>query len=216
MIRLYHIFFLNLIIATALPTDALSQPVMDTVEEAYLHTGRNIFTHRMGFAGIVEFDGEEIPWYYIDPVFIYPTLIFTNANEARRYYNIANNIKKVYPIAVEIAWDVRRHVERMDSLPDKKSRDEYMKKMEKELKAKYTDRLKKLTLTQGKLLIKLVDRQCEQTAFKLVRQYMGTFKATFWNTFASIFGASLKKEYDPDVDDRLTERCIILIESGQM
>lgn len=77
--------------------------------------------------------------------------------------------------------------------------------------------MKKLTLAQGKLLIKLIDRQCNQTSYELIRTYIGKHKAWWWNLFASTFGgASLKKEYDPDVDDRLTERCIRLIESGQM
>lgn len=208
---------LQIFILSCLPTLSVgAQPVMDSVEEAYMHTGGRIFSHRLYLAGIVEFEGEEVPWYQIAPVYIFPKLIFANEAEARRYYQIANNIKKVYPIAVDIARDVRLHTEHLDSLEEKRDRDQYMKKMEKELKQKYTPRCKKLTLTQGKLLIKLVDRQCEQTAFRLVRSYMGSFKATFYNTFASIFGASLKKEYDPEVDDRITERCILLIESGQM
>ena len=208
---------LQIFILSCLPTlSVVAQPVMDSVEEAYMHTGGRIFSHRLYLAGIVEFEGEEVPWYQIAPVYIFPKLIFANEAEARRYYQIANNIKKVYPIAVDIARDVRIHTEHLDSLEEKRDRDQYMKKMEKELKQKYTPRCKKLTLTQGKLLIKLVDRQCEQTAFRLVRSYMGSFKATFYNTFASIFGASLKKEYDPEVDDRITERCILLIESGQM
>ena len=208
---------LQIFILSCLPTlSVVAQPVMDSVEEAYMHTGGRIFSHRLYLAGIVEFEGEEVPWYQIAPVYIFPKLIFANEAEARRYYQIANNIKKVYPIAVDIARDVRLHTEHLDSLEEKRDRDQYMKKMEKELKQKYTPRCKKLTLTQGKLLIKLVDRQCEQTAFRLVRSYMGSFKATFYNTFASIFGASLKKEYDPEVDDRNTERCILLIESGQM
>ncbi|MBR1465293.1 MAG: DUF4294 domain-containing protein [Bacteroidaceae bacterium] len=208
---------LQIFILSCLPTlSVVAQPVMDSVEEAYMHTGGRIFSHRLYLAGIVEFEGEEVPWYQIAPVYIFPKLIFANEAEARRYYQIANNIKKVYPIAVDIARDVRLHTEHLDSLEEKRDRDQYMKKMEKELKQKYTPRCKKLTLTQGKLLIKLVDRQCEQTAFRLVRSYMGSFKATFYNTFASIFGASLKKEYDPEVDDRITERCILLIESGQM
>ncbi len=193
-----------------------AQSVLVSTEDIYLNTGGRIFSHRMTYNGVVEFNGEEMSWYYIDPVYIFPPLVFANEAEARRYYTIANNIKKVYPIAVEISYDVRNHVNHLDSLPDKKERDKYLKQMEKELKKKYTPRCKKLTLTQGKLLIKLVDRQCEQTAFKLVKSYMGAFKATFYNTFASIFGASLKKEYDPEIDDRLTERCILLIESGQI
>ena len=104
----------------------------------------------------------------------------------------------------------------LDSLPDKESRDAYTKEMEKKLKKDYTPRLKKLTFSQGKLLIKLIDRQLGRTSYQLIKQYMGGFKAGFYNTFASLFGASLKKQYDPEVDDRLTERCIMLIESGQM
>ena len=91
-----------------------------------------------------------------------------------------------------------------------------MKQAEKELKKQYTPRLKKLTFSQGKLLIKLIDRQCNHTSYELIKMYMGSFKAGFYNTFASLFGASLKKEYDAECDDRLTERCILLIESGQM
>jgi hypothetical protein len=104
----------------------------------------------------------------------------------------------------------------MDSLPDKKAKDEFLNKAEKELKKQYTPRLKKLTFAQGKLLIKLIDRQCNFTSYELIKTYMGGFKAGFYHTFASLFGASLKKEYDPEIDDRLTERCILLIESGQM
>jgi len=193
-----------------------AQPVVVTAEELRKNVGEAEFSHRMTWNGIVDFNGEEMSWYSIAPVYIPPPMVFASKAEARRFYNIANNIKKVYPIAVQIAHDVKTHVTHMDSLPTKEERDDYINKMEKELKKKYTPICKKLTLTQGKLLIKLVDRQCEQTAFKLVRSYMGSFKATFYNAFASIFGASLKKEYDPEIDDRLTERCILLIESGQM
>ena len=213
MKQFYHLL---LLLSWLSSSAALAQPVMESVEDAYMATGGRIFSHRLYLAGIVEYDGEDIPWYKIDPVYIFPKLIFANEAEARRYYQIANNIKKVYPIAVQISYDVKHHIAHLDSLEEKKDRDTYMKAMEKELKKKYTPVCKKLTLTQGKLLIKLIDRQCDQTAFKLVRSYMGSFKATFYNTFASIFGASLKKQYDPEVDDRLTERCILLIESGQM
>ena len=101
-------------------------------------------------------------------------------------------------------------------LPTKKEKDAYLKQQEKELKAIYYPQLKKLTFAQGKLLIKLIDRQCDMTGYDLIKKYMGSFKAGFYNAFASLFGASLKKEYDPEVDDRLTERAILLIESGQM
>ena len=104
----------------------------------------------------------------------------------------------------------------MDSLPTKQEKDAFLKQMEREMKKKWTPRLKKLTFSQGKLLIKLIDRQTNRTSYELIKTYMGGFKAGFYNAFASLFGASLKKEYDAEVDDRLTERCILLIESGQM
>ena len=179
-------------------------------------SGTPIFNHYIGYAGTVIYDGEEIPWYVLGDVYIYNKLKFKSLKEAKKYYKIANNIKKVYPIAVEIQHTIEGCVAHLDSLTDKKSKDEYMKKIEKDLMKQYKPRLKKLTLAQGKLLIKLIDRQCNFTSFQLIKTYMGSFKAGFYNTFASIFGASLKKEYDPEVDDRMTERCILLIESGQM
>lgn len=179
-------------------------------------TGAPIFAHSCYFTGMVEVDGEMIPSFAYSDFYVFKKLVFKNAREAKKYYKIANNIKKVYPIACEIKRTLDKTVAHLDSLPDKKSRDEYMKKAEKELKAQYTPRLKKLTFSQGKLLIKLIDRQCEHTSYELIKMYMGGFKAGFYNTFASLFGASLKKEYDAECDDRLTERCILLIESGQM
>ena len=103
-------FPIVIILLMASGTRAAAQPLMDTVENAYLNTGGKIFSHRMGFAGIVEWDGEEIPWYEIATVYIFPPLVFSNAAEARRYYQIANNIKKVYPIAVQISYDVKHHI----------------------------------------------------------------------------------------------------------
>lgn len=76
--------------------------------------------------------------------------------------------------------------------------------------------MKKLTFSQGKLLIKLVDRECNQSSFQLVRAFMGPFKAGFYQTFAALFGASLKKEYHPDDEDKMIERVATLVENGQL
>ena len=190
------------------------------IEDMEELTGPPIFRHGIGYAGVVEYEGEMIPWFVLSDVYIFKPLILKNKKQVQKYYKLVNNIKKVYPIAVDIKRTIDATVAHMDSLPDKKAKDEYMKKMEKELKAKYTPQLKKLTFAQGfaqgKLLIKLIDRQTGDTSYQLIKQYIGSFKATMWNTFASLFGASLKKEYDPDVDDRLTERCILLIEAGEL
>lgn len=120
------------------------------------------------------------------------------------------------PLAKEIKNAVIETYEYMETLPNKKAKDKHIKEVEKGLKKQYTARLKKLTFRQGKLLIKLVDRECNQSSYELVKAFMGPFKAGFYQAFASLFGASLKKEYDPDNDDKLVERVIELVENGQL
>lgn len=213
-----HIFLRVMLVATIMlsPRLMLAQKVkIDAQTDKYM-TGEPIFSHPKYYTGMVEYDGEMIPSFMYGDFYVFNKLVFKNASQARKYYKIANNIKKVYPIACEIQATVNRTIAHMDSLPTKKDKDAYLKQQEKELKAEYYPKLKKLSFAQGKLLIKLIDRQCDMTGYELIKKYMGGFKAGFYNAFASLFGASLKKEYDPDVDDRLTERAILLIESGQM
>ena len=104
----------------------------------------------------------------------------------------------------------------LQTIPTQKERQKHLKAVEKGLKEQYTPRMKKLSFAQGKLLIKLVDRQTHSTSYELVKAFMGPFKAGFYQTFAALFGASLKKQYDPTGDDALTERVILLVESGQL
>ncbi len=194
-------------------TTAKAQIIIDESTDV---TGAPIFSHAVGYKGEVLYEGELIPWFVLSDVYCFTELEFESKRKAKKYYKMIYNVKKVYPIAVEIKKTIDKTIAQMDSLPDKKAKDEFINKAEKELKKQYTPRLKKLTFAQGKLLIKLIDRQCNFTSYELIKTYMGGFKAGFYHTFASLFGASLKKEYDPEIDDRLTERCILLIESGQM
>jgi len=96
------------------------------------------------------------------------------------------------------------------------ARKQHIKDLEKGIKKQYTPRLKKLTMRQGKLLIRLIDRQSNQTSYELVKAFLGGFRATTYQVFASMFGFSLKKHYDPEGEDALTERVIILVENGQV
>ena len=214
-----HAALQRLFIAAVLlisPLLAQAQQIKADAATDHAMTGEPIFSHALYYTGMVEYEGEMIPSFMYSDFYVFRPLIFKNAAQARKYYKIANNIKKVYPIACEIQQTVNRTIAHMDSLPTKREKDAYLKQQEKELKAQYYPRLKKLTFAQGKLLIKLIDRQCDMTGYELIKKYMGSFKAGFYNAFASLFGASLKKEYDAEVDDRLTERAILLIESGQL
>ena len=125
-------------------------------------------------------------------------------------------MKKVLPIAKEVNQIVLETYEYLETLPDKKARSAHMKKVESEIYEKYKPRMKKLSYSQGKLLIKLVNRECNSSSYEIVQAFMGSIRAGFWQAFAWAFGASLKKEYDAEGTDRLTERVILLVESGQL
>ena len=133
------------------------------------------------------YNGDTIPCVQLRTVYIFRPLKFKNEKERLEYYRLVRNVKKVYPISKEINQAIIE-----------------------------TARMKKLSFTQGKLLIKLIDRQSNSTSYELVKAFMGPFKAGFYQTFAALFGASLKKEYDPLGEDKLTERVVLLVENGQI
>lgn len=162
------------------------------------------------------YEGDTIPYIKIPTVYIFKPLKFKNKKQLNEYNRLVYNVKKVLPISKEINRAVIETYEYMMTLPDEKSRQKHMKAVEKSLKEQYTPRMKKLSFSQGKLLIKLVDRQTNSTGYELVKAFMGPFRAGFYQTFAALFGASLKKQYDPTGDDALTERIILLVESGQL
>ena len=162
------------------------------------------------------YQGDTIPYITLRNVYVYPRIKFKSKKQERYYWKLVRDVKKTLPLAKEIRRAVMETYEYMETLPDTKSREHHMKAVEKGLKEQYTARMKKLTFSQGKLLIKLVNRECNQSSYQLVKAFMGPFKAGFYQTFAALFGASLKKEYHPEDDDKLIERIAVLVENGQL
>lgn len=161
------------------------------------------------------YEGDTIPYVKLPTVYIFKPLKFKNKRARTQYYRLVRDVKKVLPIAKEVNQIIIETYEYLQTLPPKE-RQKHLKRVEKSLKEQYMPRMKKLTFTQGKLLIKLVDRQTSSTGYDLVKAFLGPFRAGFYQTFAALFGASLKKEYDATGDDALTERVILLVESGQL
>lgn len=162
------------------------------------------------------YEGDTIPYVKLPTVYIFKPLKFKNRREMAKYYKLIRDVKKVLPISKEINRAIIETYEYLQTIPTEKGRQKHLKAVEKGLKEQYTHRMKKLSFSQGKLLIKLVDRQTHSTSYELVKAFMGPFKAGFYQTFAALFGASLKKQYDPTGDDALTERVILMVESGQL
>lgn len=162
------------------------------------------------------YKGDSIEVIVMPELPVYPPLKFKNKREVARYNKLIRNVKRTLPYAKLVNRKILETYEELEKQPTKKQRDAYMKKVEKDLKTEYTPVMKKLTYAQGKLLIKLIDRECNQSSFHIVQAFFGSFKAGFYQSFAWLFGASLKKEYDPEYDDRMVERVVRLVESGSI
>jgi hypothetical protein len=173
--------------------------------------------HIQGFlVPMCVYDGDTIPYVRLPNVYVFQPLHFNSEKERRAYYKLVRDVKKVYPISLEVNQAIIETYEYLQTLPDKKSRERHLKRVEKGIKQQYTPVMKKLTFAQGKLLIKLIDRQSHQSSYELVKAFLGPFRAGFYQAFAALFGASLKKEYDPTGEDKLTERVVLLVSNGQI
>jgi hypothetical protein len=162
------------------------------------------------------YQGDTIPYVNLPNVYIFKPLVFKNKKQQVAYTKLVRDVKKVLPLSKEINRAIIETYEYMMTLPPGKPREQHIKKVEKGLKEQYMPVMKKLTFSQGKLLIKLVDRQTNQTSYDIVKAFLGSFRAGFYQAFASLFGASLKKEYNPEKEDQLTERVVLLVENGQI
>ncbi|MDL2212385.1 DUF4294 domain-containing protein [Bacteroides sp. OttesenSCG-928-N06] len=162
------------------------------------------------------YEGDTIPHIQLKDVYIYKPMIFKSEKERREYYKLVRNVKKTLPLSKEVYRITLETYEYLQTLPDEKAKERHIKSVEKGVKQQYTPVMKKLTFSQGKLLIKLIDRQCNQSSYDLVKAFIGPFKAGFYQTFAGLFGASLKKQYDPKGEDKMVERIILLVENGQI
>lgn len=160
------------------------------------------------------YEGDTI-WTILMPEMpVYKPLHFKSKKEIQRYNRLVYNVKKVLPLAQQVNQMIQETYQVLETLPDKKTKAEHIKLIEKEIMKTYKPEMKKLTYSQGKLLIKLVDRQCNQSGYEVVKAFLGPTRAAFYQVFAWTFKASLKKEYDPEGDDKLVERVCVQVEAG--
>ena len=160
--------------------------------------------------------GDSIQYVELNNVYVFPQPVFKDAAQRAAYNRLVNNVKKVLPIAKEVNQIIIETYEYLQTLPNKKAKDKHMAYVEKSIKNEYGPRMKKLTYSQGKLLIKLVYRECNSSSYQLIQAFMGPIRAGFWQAFAWAYGASLTKKYDPNGVDRLTERIVLQVEAGQL
>lgn len=175
---------------------------------------------------VLHLDKDAMP-AYIDPVkgdtvaivklplvYCFNKKRFRSRNHERDYWRMVNDVKKTLPIAQAArelmiqAYDTIQYIK----LPKMQRR--YFKQLEKELYAKYKPTLKRLNYRQGRLLVRLVDRECNKQTYALIKEFLGRTRAFFWQAFGSMFGVSLKSEWEPDGKDKELEDICIQVEQG--
>ena len=153
--------------------------------------------------------GDSVPLVHILPVYV-----FSRPVDLRRYRKLVDAVKKVYPIAKIAKARMADMEEELCRLPTKKAQKEYIRQVYHQIKDEYTPVLKHMTRTQGKVLLKLIDRETEYTAYEVLKEFRGGFVAGFWQSVSRIFGQNLKSEYDREGDDKVLEQIVLYYEAG--
>jgi len=161
-------------------------------------------------------NGDTIPNVVLGEVIIFPEKKFKNRYQAWRYRKLVRDLKRVYPYAKLAKKKLDQMEKEFLELETEKERKRYVKTIEKQLMDEFGNELKKLTITQGRLLLKLIDRETGSTSYILLQELRGNFSAFFWQAIARLFGSDLKSEYDPQGEDRMIERIVLLIEHNQI
>lgn len=135
---------------------------------------------------------------------------------ARRYSRLVRKIKKVYPFAISASREMEIYSKKFEGIDDPKAQKAYIKSIEKKLFEQYGETLRSFTISEGRYLMLLIDRETGETSYKLIKELKGGFSATMWQGVARIFRNNLKEEYDPDGAHYQLERIILLIEAGKL
>lgn len=153
--------------------------------------------------------GDSVPLIHLAPIRKY-----ARKPDMRRYARMVRAVKKVYPIAQEAKRLMADMETELLAMPSKREQKLYIKGIQKRLIREYTPVLKKMTIYEGAILLKLIDRETQSTAFEIVKEFRGGFEAGFWQLFAKMFGNNLKTDYDPKGDDRMLEQIVTYYEKG--
>lgn len=152
----------------------------------------------------------------LPPFYVFPPLKFKNKAQEKFYWKTVRDVKKTLPYARIVGKTLNDANADLERLPDDAARKKYLKNLENQVKKKYEPDLRKMTFSQGKMLIRLINRETSYTSYELIKMYRGTFAAFFWQGIAKIFGADLKLDYDGSDREKIIERVIILVEAGQL
>ena len=168
-----------------------------------------------GSMGVQVIGEDTIYLGFLPEINIFAPLKFKNKRQEQFYWRTVRDVKKCLPYAKRIAKDIQYADAELARL-DPKERKKWWRNYEKQLFRTYEDDFRHMTASQGRMLMKLLDRETSQTSYELIVMYKGKFTANFWQLVAKIFKNDLKEEYDASDKDKIIERVIILVEQGTL
>ena len=206
--HIFHISLLLLLALTSVPAaHAEEAPDLQLKVKAY-----------RGYTRIVDEYGDTCRLTFIRDIYVYPPLKFKNKKEEEFYWKTVRDVRKTLPYAKLAFATLCETYEYIQTIPDKKQREKHLKTLEHDIFEKYKPVVKKMTKNQGKVMLKLIFRETDQTGYSIVKAFLGSFRAGFWQTFGRFFGMNLKAGFKPDKnrEDAIIDRVVTLIEQGAL
>ena len=172
----------------------------------------------IGYYHFVDQYGDTVRMTLIREIVVYPPLKFKNKKQEEFYWRTVRDVRRTLPYAKLAFQALCETYEYIQTSPDKKKREAHLKTLEKDIFEQYKPVIKGFTKGQGKILLKLINRETDQTSFNIVKAFLGTFRAGFWQTFGRFFGMNMKAGFHPDKnkEDAIIDRIATLIEQGAL
>jgi len=162
--------------------------------------------------------GDTAVMLVLNNITVFPPMKFKNKKQEKFYWRTVRDVKRTLPYAKLISETLIETYEYIETFPTQKEREEHLANMEKAVFNQYKPQLKKFTKSQGKMLVKLINRETNQSSYSILKAFLGTFRAGFWQTFGRFFGVNLKSSYNPDKneEDAIIERVCVMVEQGML
>ncbi|HEY4968158.1 MAG TPA: DUF4294 domain-containing protein [Puia sp.] len=206
----YPVFLLPFILMIAVQTVFAQQPTSNLTEQQKKDSSLQHFNNRFGkndtiWSQIIVYDGDTIPFKSLILVYIYRPMPRAMRRRSEALTRLRNAVYVTYPYARKAGMILNEMNMQLATMNSESDRKDFIKSKEKEIKKEFTDPMEKLSVYQGKILMKLINRQTGNNCYDIIKEYRGTFSARIWQTVAFFFGSSLKQPYDAQGDDHEIE-----------
>ncbi len=203
-----------LIFASAI-AEAADPAAMRALAESTPSVQRNPYR---GYSWRVDEEGDTVLVVFLRELTVYPPMKFKNKKQEEYFWRTVRDVKLTLPYAKLIAETLVETYEYLETFDTQKEREAYLKSMEKALFEQYKPVLKRFSKRQAKVLIKLIQRETHQSSYDIVKAFLGSFRATFWQGFGKLFGVSLKSSFNPrdNKEDATLDRIARCVEQGTL